>query len=388
MTDPVLSELERLFRAEHGRAVAVLTGLFGDLDVAEEAVQEAFAAAARHWPSAGVPPGPAGWIITVARNRAIDRLRREASRADRHAQAALLHARDHQRETPGHGDGVPDDRLRLIFTLLVRSGLCAEAVRLGRLLIGLMPHEPEAAGLLALMLLAESRREARTTPGGDLVVLVEQDRTRWDRALIAEGQAIVRRCLPLGRPGPYQIQAAIQAVHSDARRRRTPTGGRSWPCTTGFWRWRRRRWWRSTGRSPSPRSRGRRRPGEAVLTPSEPPRPGNHEGVAGSGRQGPPLVVGAGGAGGGQFVQGHPQGRGQRRDGEEGGGRRPAGLDLAQGLRRHPGGRGDLHHAAVTAGAAQYRAEPLPALPLPRGQWGSHHACDTNRSRIVILIPV
>ncbi|MFG1754263.1 RNA polymerase sigma factor [Streptosporangium sandarakinum] len=216
MTDPVLSELERLFRAEHGRAVAVLTGLFGDLDVAEEAVQEAFAAAARHWPSAGVPPGPAGWIITVARNRAIDRLRREASRADRHAQAALLHARDHQRETPGHGDGVPDDRLRLIFTLLVRSGLCAEAVRLGRLLIGLMPHEPEAAGLLALMLLAESRREARTTPGGDLVVLVEQDRTRWDRALIAEGQAIVRRCLPLGRPGPYQIQAAIQAVHSDA----------------------------------------------------------------------------------------------------------------------------------------------------------------------------
>ncbi|GGQ14151.1 sigma factor [Streptosporangium pseudovulgare] len=118
MTGPVLSELERLFRAEHGRAVAVLTGLFGDLDVAEEAVQEAFAAAARHWPSAGVPPSPAGWIITVARNRAIDRLRREALREDRHAQAALLHACDHQRETPGDGDwdGVPDDRLRLIFT--------------------------------------------------------------------------------------------------------------------------------------------------------------------------------------------------------------------------------------------------------------------------------
>ncbi|MEU6739732.1 RNA polymerase sigma factor [Streptosporangium sandarakinum] len=96
--------------------------------------------------------------------------------------------------------------------LLVRSGLCAEAVRLGRLLAGLMPHEPEAAGLLALMLLAESRCEARTTPGGDLVVLAEQDRARWDRALIAEGQAIVHRCLPLGRPGPYQIQA----VHSDA----------------------------------------------------------------------------------------------------------------------------------------------------------------------------
>ena len=99
---------------------------------------------------------------------------------------------------------------------LIREDLCAEAIRLGRLLAGLMPDEPEAAGLLALMLLTESRRATRTTPGGGMVLLAEQDRSRWDRGLIAEGQALVRRCLRLGHPGPYQIQAAINAVHSDA----------------------------------------------------------------------------------------------------------------------------------------------------------------------------
>ena len=294
-------DIARVFRAEHGRAVAVLVRTFGDIDIAEDAVADAFAAAVERWPATGLPPSPAGWIITTARNRAIDRLRREASREDRHAQAALLHARD---EPPGEG-AVRDDRLRLIFTCchpalatsaqvaltlrllgglttaeiahaflvpeptmaqrlvrakgkirdagipyrvpheadlperlravlavvylvfnegytassgdrLVREDLAAEAIRLGRLLATLMPEEPEVMGLLALMLLIESRRAARTTPDGGIVLLPDQDRTRWDRALIAEGQELVRRCLARNQPGPYQLQAAIQAVHSDA----------------------------------------------------------------------------------------------------------------------------------------------------------------------------
>jgi RNA polymerase sigma-70 factor (ECF subfamily) len=294
-------EIERVFRAEHGRAVAILVKVFGDIDVAEEAVADAFAAAVRRWPSDGLPPSPAGWILTTARNLAIDRLRREASRSDRHAEAALLRAR----AEPIEEGPVRDERLRLIFTCchpalgpgaqvaltlrllgglttaeiaraflvpeatmaqrlvrakgkirdaripyrvpeaadlperlrsvlavvylvfnegyaassgkeLVRADLCLETIRLGRQLAELVPGEPEVLGLLALMLLIESRRAARTTAGGDLVPLAEQDRERWDRELVAEGQELVRACLRRNEPGPYQIQAAIQAVHGDA----------------------------------------------------------------------------------------------------------------------------------------------------------------------------
>jgi RNA polymerase sigma-70 factor (ECF subfamily) len=248
-----------------------------------------------------MPPSPAGWIVTTARNRAVDRLRRESRGRAKQAEAAWLAADLAPREE----GAVPDDRLRLVFTCchpalapaarvaltlrllgglttaeiaraflvpeatmaqrivrakgkirdaripyrvpaeadlpdrlaavlavlylvfnegyaassgdeLIRVDLCGEAVRLGRLLVELMPDEPEALGLLALMLLIEARRPARVSPAGDLVPLDEQDRSRWSGALVREGQDLVRRCLRRGAPGPYQLQAAINAVHSDA----------------------------------------------------------------------------------------------------------------------------------------------------------------------------
>ena len=295
------AQIERVFRAEYGRAVAVLTRFLGDIALAEEAVQEAFATALQRWPESGVPPAPAGWIITTARNRAIDRLRREATRDAR--QEAAMQLLD--RSKPTEHD-VNDDRLRLIFTCchpalateaqlaltlrllgglttpeiaraflvseptmaqrlsrakakiraaripyripeadelparlasvlgvvylvfnegysasggaeLIRGELCAEAIRLGRLLVELLPAHSEVLGLLALMLLIDSRRAARTDATGAFVQLAAQDRGLWDRAQIDEGGQLLRICLQRNEPGPYQLQAAINAVHSAAR---------------------------------------------------------------------------------------------------------------------------------------------------------------------------
>ena len=294
-------EIAEIFRRESGRAVATLARRFGDIDTAEEAVQEAFVEAVRRWPVSGVPPSPAGWIITTAKNRAIDRLRREASRDAKQAEAIRLLEHDEMEEI----GSVADDQLRLIFTCchpalavpaqvaltlrliaglqtdeiarsflvsettmaqrlvrakrkikaanipyripgdaelpnrlkpvlaviylvyneghvatsgeeLSRHDIAIEAIRLSRLLFDLMPDEPEVAGLLALLLLSESRRPARTGPDGDLVRLADQDRNLWDQTLVSQGQELVRACLRRGQPGPYQVQAAIAAVHADA----------------------------------------------------------------------------------------------------------------------------------------------------------------------------
>jgi RNA polymerase sigma-70 factor (ECF subfamily) len=295
------SEIEQIFKDESGRAVATLVRRFGDIDIAEEAVQEAFLEAVRRWPSDGLPPSPAGWIITTARNRALDNLRRESKRDDRQRQAQDLVPADEPEEI----EIVEDDQLRLIFTCchpalapeaqvaltlrligglqtpeiaraflvaeptmaqrivrakkkikkaripyripsdaelpnrlrpvlsviylifnegyvatsgeqLSRADISAEAIRLARLLAGLMPDEPEIAGLLGLMLLTEARRPARTDQNGNLVTLRQQDRSLWNTPFIDEGQQIVAACVRRNHPGPYQIQAAIAAVHADA----------------------------------------------------------------------------------------------------------------------------------------------------------------------------
>jgi RNA polymerase sigma-70 factor (ECF subfamily) len=307
-------ELAEVFRREAGRCTATLIRVLGDIDLAEDSVAEAFAIAAEQWPVRGVPPNPGGWITTTARNRAIDRLRRESTRTDRYLAAHRLQVDDMAPDPDpdpeldsldAFVDVVPDDQLRLMFlcchpalaadaqvalTLrllggldtpeiaraflvpeptvaqrivrakrklrdnhapyrvprdaelpdrlaavlatvyliyteghtatsgddLHREDLSREAIRLGRVLTELMPDEPEAVGLLALMLLTEARQPARVAPDGSMVRLADQDRARWDRDLIAEGHALVRACLRRDQPGPFQIQAAIAAVHADA----------------------------------------------------------------------------------------------------------------------------------------------------------------------------
>jgi RNA polymerase sigma-70 factor, ECF subfamily len=305
VTSGAAGSVEAVFREERGRLLAALVRQFGDLDLAEEVASDAVAAALERWPVDGVPLRPGAWLLTTARRKAVDRLRRDKAYA---ARLAVLQAevdRDGPAVEPADDEDVPDERLRLFFTCchpalpldaqvaltlrclaglatpevaraflvpaatmaqrivrakrkikgaripfrvpdadelpsrlpgvlrvvyaiftegyaasagpeLVRADLADEAIRLARILYRLLPGEREVAGLLALLLLVDARREARTGPDGQVVLLDEQDRSRWNRASIEEGRRLVVEALRGGRPGPYALQAAIAAVHDEA----------------------------------------------------------------------------------------------------------------------------------------------------------------------------
>ena len=318
MSGRVEASIEAVFREERGLLLAALVRRFGDLDLAEEVTSEAIAAALVRWPVDGVPPKPGAWLMTPARRKAVDRLRRDQAYAAR--LAVLQVEAERAAPAPASDGGLPDERLRLFFTCahpalpaedrtaltlrglaglttpevaraflvpsatmgkrivraknriraagipfrvpdaaelpgrlpgvlqvvysiftegyaassgpdLQRLDLAEEAIRLARILRRLLPGEREVAGLLALMLLIHARREARTGPDGDLVLLDDQDRGRWDRTMIAEGTALAELALTGGPPGRYGVQAAIAALHDEA----ADVAGTDWPQIVGLY---------------------------------------------------------------------------------------------------------------------------------------------------------